>query len=65
VLKRGSSSADTAAVVWVVVIVGTCAVAVAVAAWVVLMSGARSDDDLERDEREISAGPQPGPNRYY
>ena len=41
--------------IWLVI--GT--VAVAVASWFVLMSGS-ADDALERDEREISAGRQPG-----
>lgn len=37
-------------------------VVVAVGSWIILMSGA-SDEELERDEREISAGRKPGASR--
>ena len=45
--------------IWLVIGTVAVAVAVAVASWFVLMSGS-GGDALERDEREISAGRQPG-----
>ncbi len=45
-----------------IALVATVAVAVSVASWSILRGGS-SDDSLERDEREISAGRRPGESR--
>ncbi len=45
-----------------IVIAATVAVAVSVSSWSILRGG-RDDEALERDEREISAGRQPGASR--
>jgi hypothetical protein len=56
--KPRRRNADTTTMIWLMI--GAVAVAVAVASWVVLMTGAAADELLERDERDISAGRQPG-----